>query len=318
VVPNLSGKGPKDSIDVNLAMKVCDAPWKHETILDTFIKKNPSQLSPNDLMILETWKYHRQGQFIIFKVLKKHAIFISQDKRADVFAVKGLYSSFEEMLGPYIPALIETVLLPFGNEIITDGIFQSYNLMFGSGIRGKLKEIYDDAKERDSIITTLLPNQEIQTRESLVEKADLINKRVVDAFSKYQYKSGRNPKTVERDMLTVTHFTNFLLSGLSEPASLREFQTEAIERFLLSVPEKDRKPIIVPEWAGRTRPRQILQRLQTLLTPTEGQHHERVEARGHHNSILVSAKLRNLDQDGEWNCPQQEHPHGQQVQPAAL
>jgi hypothetical protein len=243
VVPNLSGKGPKDSIDVNLAMKVRDAFWKHEAILETFIKKNPAQLSPDDLMIVETWKYHRQGQFIIFKVLKKHAIFISQDKRADVFAVKGLCSPFEEMLGPFIPALVETVLLPFGNEIITDGIFQSYNLMFGSGIRGELKEIYDDAKERDAIISTLLPNQQIQTRESLVEKAETINKKVLDAFSKYQYKSGRSPKTVERDVLTLTNFMNFLLSRQPEPASLREFQTEAIERFLLSAPEKGRKPV---------------------------------------------------------------------------
>jgi hypothetical protein len=92
-------------------MKVRDALWKHGTILDTFIEKNPSQLSPDDLMLAETWNYHHQGQFIIFKVLKNHAIFISQEKREDVFAVKGLYSSFEEMLGPYIPALVETVLL---------------------------------------------------------------------------------------------------------------------------------------------------------------------------------------------------------------
>jgi hypothetical protein len=114
VVPNLSGQGPKDSIDVNLAMKVRDALWGNEAVLDKFIAKNPAQLSPDDLMIAESWKHRRQGQFIIFKVLKKHAIFISQDHRADVFAVKGLYSSFEEMLGPYIPALVETVLLPFG------------------------------------------------------------------------------------------------------------------------------------------------------------------------------------------------------------
>ena len=74
VVSDLSGKGPKDSIDVNLAMKVRDALWKHVTVLEKFIAKIPAQLSPDDLVIAESWKYRRQGQFIIFKVLKKHSI----------------------------------------------------------------------------------------------------------------------------------------------------------------------------------------------------------------------------------------------------
>lgn len=242
VVPNLSGKGPKDSINANLAIKVRDALWKHKTILDKFIAINPAHLSPEDHLIAMSWKYHRKGQFIIFKVLKKHAIFISQDKRADVFAVKGLYSSFEEMLGTYIPALVEAVLLPFGNEVITDGLLQSYNLMFGSGIRGELKEIYDDAKERGAIITTLLPNQQIPSREGLAAKMENTNGKVLEAFTKHQYKSGRSPKTVERDVLAVTSFAHFLLSEQPEPFSLRDFQQEALTRFLMSVPEKGRKP----------------------------------------------------------------------------
>lgn len=241
LIPILPGKGPKDSIDVNLAIKVRDALWKHETVLDKFIATNPAQISPEDLLIAESWKYRRQGQFIIFRVLKKHAIFISQDKRADVFAVKCLYSSFEEMLGPYIPALVDTVLLPFGSEIITDGLLQSYNLLFGSGIRGELKEMYDDAKERGAIITTLLPNRQIPTRESLAAKAEATNKKVLDAFTKHQYRSGRSQKTVERDLLTVTGFAHFLRSGQPEPASLRDFNREALNSFLISVAEKERR-----------------------------------------------------------------------------
>ena len=176
-------------------------------------------------------------------MLKKHAIFISQDKRADVFAVKCLYSSFEEMIGPYIPALVETVLLPFGNEIITDGLLQSYNLIFGSGIRSELKEIYDDAKERDAIITTLLPNQQIPARESLAAKVETTNEKVLDAFKKHQYKSGRSSKTIERDVLTVTGFAHSLLSKEPEPSSLRDFQKEALKNYLMSLPEKGRKPV---------------------------------------------------------------------------
>ncbi len=186
---------------------------------------------------------HREGKFIIFKTLKKHAIFISQDKRPEVFAVKGLYSSFEEVLGPYIPALVETVLLPFGHEIVMDGLLQSYNLMFGSGIQREFKDIYDDAKERGAIVTTLIPNLMIPTRESLTTKAEITNKKVLDAFTKHQYMSGRSPKTVEHDVLNITSFANFLLSEQPEPSSLRDFQREALLSFLMSVPEKERRAV---------------------------------------------------------------------------
>jgi hypothetical protein len=245
VVPSLSGRGSKDSIEANLAINVRDALWEKATVLDKFIAKNPAQLPSDDLVIAENWKYHQEGQFIIFKVLKKHAIFISQDKRADVFAVKGLYSSFEEMLGSSIPALVKTVLLPIGDEIITDGLIQSYNLIFGSGIQGELKEIYDDAKERGSIITTLLPKQQVSSRESLAAKAEVTNRKVLEAFTKYQYKSGRSPKTVERDLLTVTSFAYFLLSEIPEPSSLRDFRQEALKSFMMSRSEKERKPVIL-------------------------------------------------------------------------
>jgi hypothetical protein len=155
IVPSLSGTGTKDDIDVNLAVKVRDALWKNEGILDQFIEKNPAQLPSEDLIILHTWKHRRQGDFIIYKVLKRHSVFISQDKANAVFAVKGLYSSFEEIFGPYLPIMIEAVLLPFNDEIITDGLFQFYNVSFGPGIRDEFKSVYDNAKELDEINTTL-------------------------------------------------------------------------------------------------------------------------------------------------------------------
>jgi hypothetical protein len=243
VVTDMSGKGPTGNIDATLAAKVRDALWDHETILDKFIVSNPAQLSTEDLKVVDSWRYRSKGQFFLFKVLKKHAIFIGQEKITSVFAVKGLYTPFERLFGPNLPALVETVLLPFGDDIVADGLLQSYSIIFGSGIRGELKEIYEDAKERGAIITTLLPNQQIPTREYLVGKAGVTNTKVLEAFSKYQYQSGRSPKTVERDVLNVTSFAHFLLSEQPEPSSLRDFQQEALKRFLMSVPEKGRKPV---------------------------------------------------------------------------
>ncbi len=242
VVPDLSGKGPADSIDVDRAIKVRDALWKNEKLIDQFIAENPARLTDVDFRIVQSWKHRKQGTFIVYKTLKKYAIFISQEKKADVFAVKGLYSSFEEMFGPYLPIMVVTVLLPVEDDITADGLFQSYNISFGSGIRGELKDIYDDAKERGEIITTLLPNQQPQSMETTAARVEAINAKVLDAFQRYQYKAGSSPKTVERDTNNITSAAQYLLLQQSEPTSLRDFEPEAIKNYLLSMPEKARKP----------------------------------------------------------------------------
>lgn len=241
VVPSLSGAGAKDSIDVVRAVEVRNALWENEAILNRFIEENPAQLPSEDLDILKTWKYHRQGNFIVYKVLKKHAIFINQDKANDIFAVKGLQSSFEDIFGSFLPIMVKTVLLPFNDEIITDGLFQSYNLTFGPGIRNGFKSDYDDAKELDKIITTLLPSRQPLSRESQIMRAEAINLKVMDAFQKHLYKSGITPKTVERETLFVQTYAQNQLSQ-SEPASLRELRPKTILNYLSSLPDKERKP----------------------------------------------------------------------------
>ena len=241
IVAKLSGEGPDNTIDTQNAVKVRDALWKNEAVLDQFIAGNPARLPPQDLNILKSWKHRRLGTFIIFKILKKHAIFISQDKEADVFAVKGLYSSFEEMFGPNLPTLVDTVLLPFNDEIIADGLFQGYRLIFGGGIRQQLKEIYDDAKERGEIITTLLPTQQLHSGESQVAKAQTINKKVLTAFEKYLFSSRLSPKIVERDVFAAADFAQALFIQHPESASLREFGEKELQEYVQFLPEVVKK-----------------------------------------------------------------------------
>jgi hypothetical protein len=49
------------------------------------------------------------------------------------------------------------VLLPFSGKIIYDGLFQTYSVHFGGGIRGDLKERYMIAKQNNRIIDALEP-----------------------------------------------------------------------------------------------------------------------------------------------------------------
>jgi hypothetical protein len=55
----------------------------------------------------------------------------------------------------YLPAYVNTVLLPFKGKITYDGLMQNHRVHFGSGIRGRLKETYLTAKQNGRIIESL-------------------------------------------------------------------------------------------------------------------------------------------------------------------
>lgn len=49
----------------------------------------------------------------------------------------------------------ETVLLPFKDRIVYDGLLSGYNISFGGGIKRMLNDSYRRAKERQGIVTSL-------------------------------------------------------------------------------------------------------------------------------------------------------------------
>ena len=61
----------------------------------------------------------------------------------------------EFVVGPSLPRLVTTVLLPFQGKIIYDGFVSGYNITFGGGIKRMLNEEYKQAKEASGIITSL-------------------------------------------------------------------------------------------------------------------------------------------------------------------
>jgi hypothetical protein len=66
-----------------------------------------------------------------------------------------------DLIGRQLPFLCKTILLPFKGQIIYDGLLSGYNITFGSGIRRRLKDSYNDAKKRQGIITSLPPPAEM-------------------------------------------------------------------------------------------------------------------------------------------------------------
>ncbi len=133
-------------------MQVRNALYKNIDLIDAYNKENPDNFSKDKLAMVTQWKNFLSGDFYIERLLKKHAIFISS-KNDQAYAVLALYNSFDEIIDSRsLPTLVKTVLLPFKDKIIYDGLFESYKFIFGRGISSDLKEIYMTAKQNKRII----------------------------------------------------------------------------------------------------------------------------------------------------------------------
>ena len=93
---------------------------------------------------------------------------IDEPKKA--YGVLPLIEPLEAVIGPRLPCMVKTVLLPFRDKIISDGLLMQYNVIFGGGTKKLFNEEYRRAKETFGIITSLgeppsaLPQKEPKKR----------------------------------------------------------------------------------------------------------------------------------------------------------
>ncbi len=148
-----------DYIDTSMREKVAvrDYLFDHAELIDSFIQTNPADLNSAELAIINSWKAFVRGQFIIERLLKKHAIFIDTSER--VYGVIGLQQELSDMIDKRsLPVYVHAVLLPFKGQIVYDGLLGFANLSFGGGMRSGFKETYLIAKDNDAIIENLDEN----------------------------------------------------------------------------------------------------------------------------------------------------------------
>ena len=140
---------PQDRLNIREALNA------NRDLIDAFVIENPARLAQDELDIIRSWRHLVPGRFYVFRELKNYTVFLSTDSPNMAYGVLALSQPFEELIGPYLPVLTQTVLLPFKNMIVYDGLLSSYNISFGPGIRRSLNENFKDAKERHGIVTTL-------------------------------------------------------------------------------------------------------------------------------------------------------------------
>ena len=160
VVPAFPDAPGKEDVSVEVTLKVRDALWATDALRERFIIGNPAQLSGADLALVASWQYRLAGAFYIFRSLQHSTIFLSETTPAHAYGVLGLVSSIEETVPLPLPVYMQAVLLPFEHHIIYDSLLTSYNVLFGSGYRQDLQELYRNIQEREGIITSLLPEDQ--------------------------------------------------------------------------------------------------------------------------------------------------------------
>ncbi len=127
------------ALSPEVRLKVRDALLANVDLIDSFVAKNPARLSDGELDIVRSWRHLVTGNFYVFRELKKYTVFLSTTDPAIAYGVLALSQPFEELIGPYLPVLTQTVLLPFKDKIVYDGLMTSYHrISFGAGIRRSL------------------------------------------------------------------------------------------------------------------------------------------------------------------------------------
>ena len=156
VIPNKINTPEEFSVlSPEVRIKVRDALNANLELIESFVAENPAHLTEDELDIVGAWRHLVMGRFYIFRDLKKYTVFLSTTSPVIAYGVLALSQPFEDMTGPTLPVLVQTVLLPFKNTIVYDGLMSSYNISFGPGIRRSLNQDFKEAKERHGIITSL-------------------------------------------------------------------------------------------------------------------------------------------------------------------
>jgi hypothetical protein len=80
-------------------------------------------------------------------------------RKIEAYSVSGLVTPLDEIVPSHaLPQMVETVLLPYKGMIVYDGLFSGYNVIFGGNIRSDLNRVYQVAKHKERIITSLDPD----------------------------------------------------------------------------------------------------------------------------------------------------------------
>ncbi len=150
---NLYGMTSPRGLPLDEVAKISARLWENRSVIDEYIASVAEKMEDEDKAMISGWKHAVGGSFVVERHLNKGSVLISVEDAPRVYIVKGIYSSWREMLSMYpMPQAVRATLIPFKNCIIHDGIVSPYGVCMGKNMADEARQIYLAAKKNGKLI----------------------------------------------------------------------------------------------------------------------------------------------------------------------
>ena len=141
-----------DFHDETLLYKIREKLWRNPELIGEFLR-DTDNLSNEEISLLQSWeKHHTKGKFVIVRYEPEYAVFLTLTDDVKLYAVKGMTDSIAKSLHRQLPAMVETVLLPFGDKIVYDSYMDLNPYQFNDKERKMCEGVYKERMEEEGII----------------------------------------------------------------------------------------------------------------------------------------------------------------------
>ena len=151
LIKELYGMTSPKGLPLQSVVLISSKLWENRDIIDEFVLSDFKNMNEEETEIVTSWKKAIRGKFIVDRHLKKGSVLVSVYNN-EVYIVKGIYTSWREMLESYpMPQIVEATLLPYRDVIIHDGIVVPYRVCLGRNMSEESKQIYLAAKANGNL-----------------------------------------------------------------------------------------------------------------------------------------------------------------------
>ena len=152
LVKELYGMNSPKGLPLESVKKITKKLWENISVIDEYLNLQSKKMTTEQVSIIEGWKKVVHGRFIVERHLKFGSVLVFCDGNDEVYIVRGIYSSWRELLDGFpMPQIVQTSLIAFDNVIIHDGIVQPYGICLGKNMADEARQIYLKAKENDCL-----------------------------------------------------------------------------------------------------------------------------------------------------------------------
>ena len=150
------GMNSPKGLPLDVVRSISTKLWEDTSVIDDYISKNIQNMSEEHISIIRGWKKAVHGKFVVERHLKNGSILVSCDVDGKVYKVRGIYSTWRELMGTLpMPQVVETTLIPFQDVIIHDGIVIPYGVCLGKNMADQVRYMYLNAKEHKQIVESM-------------------------------------------------------------------------------------------------------------------------------------------------------------------